>query len=380
MDPTRTTRSGEDDRRAAVRKSAERTARRVRKAVQDPAWAIERIRRRANATRAAGGAGPAPRPGSRPVAVLSHAEALRENGFTIYRGLFSPDECGALAAEFKAAAGITEGVHFTRTDATNKVPATRKVLFDPRILGAVREALGDQIRFVQPSDLHYLHDTVGWHRDSVHRAQDNSLAADWAELDGPYGVVKAILYMEADSAGMGMLAGSHLSPRAIDDQYVKAVERRGEQIVVERSDEPNRRLSPAEMRKPLVSVAGVGDVLVFDQRMYHCGRRVVDGVVARHTEAPKFCLSMVFGLDNLHSERFYSYFRYARRELGYRDFDPEYREQLEAHGLIFRHGLANYYERHPEELRLATLKKPETMDELVEQFAAAGRSKGLLPA
>ncbi|MFL5517436.1 MAG: phytanoyl-CoA dioxygenase family protein [Gemmatimonadales bacterium] len=310
--------------------------------------------------------------------MLSHAEALRENGFTIYRGLFSPAECTALASEFKAAAGITEGVHFTRTDATNKVPVTRKVLFDPRVLGAVREALGDEIRFVQPSDLHYLHDTVGWHRDSVHRAQDNSLAADWAEMDGPFGVVKAILYMEADSAGMGIMAGSHLSPQAIDETYVKAVERRGGQIVVDRQDEPNRRLSPDEKRKPLVWVAGVGDVLVFDQRMYHCGRRVVDGVVSRHNEAPKFCLSMVFGRDNLHSERFYSYFRYARRELGYRDFDPEYREQLEAHDLIFRNGLANYYERHPEELRLATLRKPETMDGLVEEFAAAGRSKGLI--
>ena len=374
MTATRSTRSGDDDLGVAIRKAAERTARRVRKAAKDPGWAVERIRNRAAGRTAA------PIQAARPNAGLSHAAALRENGFTIYRGLFSPGECTALASEFKAAAGITEGVHFTRTDATNKVPATRKVLFDPRILGAVREAIGDQIRFVQPSDLHYLHDTVGWHRDSVHRAQDNALAADWTDVDGPFGVVKAILYMEADSAGMGIMAGSHLSPRAVDAHYVKAVERSGGHIVVDRPDEPNRRLTAVEKRKPLVWVAGVGDVLVFDQRMYHCGRRVVDGVVARHNEAPKFCLSMVFGLDNRHSERFYSYFRYARRELGYRDFDPDYREQLEAHDLIFRNGLDNYYERHPDELRLATLRKPETMDQLVEQFAAAGRRNGQRPA
>ena len=373
--------TGNEEIGVALR-AAKRTVRRVRRAVQDPQWAAARVRRRLSAVRAAGppvaGARPAPVLG--PATVLSHSQALRENGFTIYRGLFSAPECAALAAEFKSAAGITEGVHFTRTDATNKVPATRKVLFDPRILGAVREALGDEIRFVQPSDLHYLHDTVGWHRDSVHREFDNREAADWTDADGPFGVVKAILYMEADSAGMGIMAGSHLSSRAIDIDHVKAVERRGEQIVVDRLDEPNRRLSDEEKRRPLVWVAGVGDVLVFDQRMYHCGRRVVDGVVSRHNEAPKFCLSMVFGLDNLHSERFHSYFRYARRELGYRDFDPEYRRQLEAHELIFRNGLGNFYERHPEQLRLATLRKPETMDQLVEEFAAAGRRKGLLPA
>ena len=70
----------------------------------------------------------------------------------------------------KTEAGIDEGVHFTRVDATNKFATTRRVLFDPRVLGAVRAAIGTQARFLQVSDLHYLHDTGTWHRDSVHRA------------------------------------------------------------------------------------------------------------------------------------------------------------------------------------------------------------------
>ncbi len=62
------------------------------------------------------------------------------------------------------------------------------------------------------------------------------------------------------------------------------------------------------------------DLFVFDERMYHAGRRVADGKVTGYRQAAKFTLSLVFGRDNHHSERLYSYFRYARREVHYKDF------------------------------------------------------------
>ncbi len=303
-------------------------------------------------------------------AVLDPAQALDENGFVIYRSLIPRQECEDLAATLKRDAGIKDGVEYTRVDATNKVPATRTVLFDERILNAVRAAIGAQARFLQVSDLHYLHDTVGWHRDSVHRAHDNCAAADWS--DGQFGVVKAILYLESDNAAMGIMCGSHRSPIEMDRDLVKSIEKRAGQIVIDVSDEPNRRFTASEKRVPFAWKAQVGDVLVFDERMYHAGRRVEYGRVNTRLEAAKLTLSLVFGPDNMHSERLYSYFRYARRELHYRDMPADYQAALVDRGLLLRTGLGNYYLQHPEELRLAHLRNPVLMDGLVAEFARAG--------
>ena len=208
---------------------------------------------------------------------LSPSDALRENGFTVFRGLFPAPECAELAQLLKHEAGIRDGVKFTKVDSTNSYPTTREILLEGRILGAVRAALGPDAKFLQVSDLHYLHDTAGWHRDSVHRAPDASDAPDWRDVDHPFGVVKAILYLESDNAAMGIMAGSHASPIAMDGPRVKAIEAAGGQIVIDAAEQPNQRFTTAEKKLPLAWRAEVGDVLVFDERMYHAGRRVDAG-------------------------------------------------------------------------------------------------------
>lgn len=349
-----------------ARAVADRNVSRARRLARDRGTALATVRRRLTGAPTA-----TPHPGPR----LAHADALRENGFTVYRQAFSRDECARLAAAFKADAGITEGVKYTKLDATNTITSTRQVLFDPRVLAAVRDAVGPDVRFLQVSDLHYRHDTFGWHRDSVHRAQDSSEAPDWADQSVPFGVVKAILYLEAGNAAMGIMAGSHASPLEMDHAHVDAVEQRHGQIVVGPHDEPNRRFDVEQRRVPLAWKAEVGDVLVFDERMYHAGRRVEGGVVSRNQQAPKFTLSLVFGLDNAHSERMYSYFRYARRELHYRDLPADFRQQLAGHGLALSNGWTNFYERQPGDLRHVYLRDPEQLGPLMAEFAAAGAAR-----
>lgn len=304
---------------------------------------------------------------------LSHSEALDENGFTVFRGLFSAPECAALAARMKAEAGIEEGVRFTRTDAINHYVSCREVLFDARTLDAVRQSIGTDGRFLQVADLHYRHDAANWHRDSVHRSSDASAAPDWSPGLGRFGVVKAILYLESDNAAMGVMPGSHLSPIEMDRAHVKDVEDAGGHLVLGPSADPNRRLSAADRRRPLVWQAGVGDVLVFDERLYHCGRRVDGATVSARKEAAKFTVSLVFGADNAHSERMYSYFRYARRELRYTDLPDDLRRRLADRDLVLTAGWGNYYEQHPEDIRLAELRHPEQVEDLVREFTAAGQ-------
>jgi ectoine hydroxylase-related dioxygenase (phytanoyl-CoA dioxygenase family) len=328
-----------------------------------------------NLRRLADGTGaPAPSPAAPPAPApkvteprLSPVTALRENGFTVFRGLFPVDECANLALALKRESGIRDGVKYTKVDTSNFFPTARDLLLEGRITDAVRSALATDPRYLQVGDLHYLHDTAGWHRDSVHRAHDSSAAPDWN--DGKYGVVKAILYMEADNAAMGIMAGSHLSPIEMDHDFVKSVEQRNGQIVIDADTDPNLRLTEQQKRLPLAWKAQVGDVLVFDERMYHAGRRVENGVVTGERQAPKFTLSMVFGADNHHSERLYSYFRYARKELHYRDLPDSLTAELANRDLVLSRGWSNYYRDNPEDLRHAYLRDEAQMEPLIKEFS-----------
>jgi hypothetical protein len=299
---------------------------------------------------------------------LAPVTALHENGFTVFRGLFPTAECAELALALKREAGIRAGVKYTKVDTSNFFPTARDVLLEGRIVDAVRSALGTDPRYLQVGDLHYLHDTAGWHRDSVHRAQDSSAAPDWN--DGQYGVVKAILYLEAENAAMGIMAGSHLSPIEMDHEFVKSVEQAGGQVVIDADTDPNLRLTEQQKRLPLAWRAQVGDVLVFDERMYHAGRRVEQGRVTGERQAPKFTLSMVFGADNHHSERLYSYFRFARKELHYRDLPATLTGELANRGLVLSRGWTNFYREHPEELRHAYLRDEKQLEPLIHEFSA----------
>ena len=322
---------------------------------------VKQIVARAQAARA-------PKPAAVHGPALEPGQALSENGFTVFQGLFTPDECRAYAAALKSEAGIQDGTKFTKVDATNCFPTAREVLFEGRIVDAVRTALGAQPRFLQIGDLHYLHDTAGWHRDSVHRALDSSQAPDWREGSARFGVVKAILYLESANAAMGIMAGSHASPLAMDIDRVRGVEGAGRQLVVDLGENPNVALSAEQKRSPLAWHAQAGDVLVFDERMYHAGRRVDNGKVTTNREAAKFTLSLVFGIDNEHSERMYSYFRFVRRDLPYRDLPADFVAELESRELVLDRGWTDFYRDHPDDLRHAHLPDPARLEPLLAEY------------
>jgi hypothetical protein len=315
---------------------------------------------------------PTPRPADPPV--LTAPEALRENGFFVLRGLVPEAECEEMATSLKDELGVTSTEERTSTDAVNRFATARQLLLDERFLGAVGAALGSGFRFLQVSDLQYNHDHVNWHRDSPYRHESDGYRRDWDESAGPYGVAKLIVYLESDNAGMGILGRSHLSRDDMDAKSVAALERAGEYTVLGLNDVANRRLTDADVSRPLAWRAAAGDALLFDERLYHCGRRVERHRVIRDREGTKLTLSYVFGLDNAHSARMYSYFRYARRETGYADLPPGLSAELERRGLVLSGGWRNYFETAPEELRGAYLRDPSKMDELIQRFAgnAAG--------
>jgi hypothetical protein len=304
-----------------------------------------------------------------PTVRLSSRDALRENGFYAVRGLLTAPECAELAAELKAELGASTSDERTGTDAVNKFATARRILLDDRVLAAVGTALGDGFRFLQVADLQYNHDHVQWHRDSPYRDAAGMYRRDWDESVDPYHVVKLIVYLESDNAGMGILPGSHRTQQDMDAAHVAELERAGQYTVLGLADEPNRRLSAEERARPAAWRAGVGDALIFDERLYHCGRRVEHDRVIRDRDGTKLTLSFVFGLDNAHSARMYSYFRYARAETRYRDLPADLVAELDQRGLVLSSGWANYFESAPEELRGAYLRDASRMDDLIRQYA-----------
>jgi hypothetical protein len=151
---------------------------------------------------------------------------------------------------------------------------------------------------------------------------------------------------------------------------VQRIESAGGQQVIDAGDDPNQKLTDTDKARPLAWRAMVGDVLVFDERMYHAGRRVDGGRVSPNRAAPKFTLSMVFGRDNHHSERMYSYFRYARKELHYRDLPEPLLAELAERDLVLSRGWRNFYLEQPEELRHVHLPDPAKLEPLIAEFAA----------
>ncbi len=118
---------------------------------------------------------------------------------------------------------------------------------DRRILNAVRGAVGAKARFLQVSDLHCLHDTSGWHRDSEHRRTTTPRPRTGATV-GSGGEGDPV--SGEQQRRHGIIRGSHLSPLEMDRDLVKSLEKWSGHVVIDVSDEPNRRFTRIEKRVP----------------------------------------------------------------------------------------------------------------------------------
>jgi hypothetical protein len=280
--------------------------------------------------------------------LLSPDQALRENGFYAVRGLLPQSVRTDLAAKLHAVAkNAADGQEWMSVDCVNRVDVVADMLFDGRIHKAVRAAIGPDIRFLQVSDVQFNHDHLNWHRDSSYRAPCAAGAFDWDESRDPYRVIKILIYLESENAGLAMLPGTHQAPPTMDAERVAKHEAAGEYTVVGPKDEANRHFSAEERSRPLMFCANPGDALIFDERLYHCGRRLVDGRVVRNVEGRKLTLSYVFGADNVHSRRIYSYFRFIRNDLSYRALPQKLARRIEQAGLALSSGWGNHFEGAP---------------------------------
>jgi len=274
-----------------------------------------------------------------------HQHLFWHNGFHIFRNAIPADEARDLARFVKAGYGVEEMDLFTRADIVNQVPELTKYIHDPRIVERVKMCVGDDVCFVQQSDFHANYVAHGWHRDSANR--EFGIGRDWDESEAPYQVVKAMFYLEGQDIALAILPRSHRMNVPPTDNWPDF----NSYQVLPRANVLEVPLYEDGNVHPILVEGGPGDLLVFDIRLLH-GGRVLDPVYAQLHEQlahPKSQVAIVYGTDNIHSRRFYSYTRFVREDMGYKNVGEHDLALLKEHSLLLPHMNENLFDTAPQE-------------------------------
>ncbi|WP_273184609.1 methyltransferase domain-containing protein [Hyphomonas adhaerens] len=265
------------------------------------------------------------------------------NGFALIRGVLPEAEAVDASKKFKEdfVLGDIPPEGHTTFDIASVCPEGEDYAFDPRILSAVRNCLGPDIRFLQWATYQLNHMSFPWHRDGPYR--QFGVGHDWNEGDEKYSVAKIIVYLECRDFAMAVYPGTHKQ----DIDRTKIRPDRDNFLML---DPDQQNGSTVLENRPYLASVRPGDALVFDQRLYHCGR-LIDSKTGQFTKSipgDKSYLSYTYGADNEHSSRFFAYFN-REREFNIRPMHKRLVERLRNENLYLSSGQDNYFDQHPEE-------------------------------
>jgi hypothetical protein len=267
-------------------------------------------------------------------------QELNDQGYTIVRGLLTPDEVDYYVSRMEALSGITRsgmtrggdewkgsgrgsgGSSWTLPDGMVKSRDFWPVAVNERLVGIVRNIIDPDVRFLQHNDIHVGFSAISWHRDSVNR--EYGVGPDWDESQEPYKIVRVGIYLQTfaeSNSRLGFIPGSQTPPKGPVSRGRKFSERR------------LKWLGAANYLSPKIQMAisnadwiptEPGDAVIFDPRTIHSGSYIT---------GPKYSVFVAYGVENKHFFNHYNYYRNVRSELGYGDFDPDFAQLLRDHGL-----------------------------------------------
>ena len=85
-------------------------------------------------------------------------QEFEERGYSVIRGLLSPDEAACYRAEVQRLSGVRDEDFgrkvFTCPDGITQNPPFWPLIYHERLLGAIRTLIGPTVRYTQHSDLH----------------------------------------------------------------------------------------------------------------------------------------------------------------------------------------------------------------------------------
>jgi ectoine hydroxylase-related dioxygenase (phytanoyl-CoA dioxygenase family) len=272
--------------------------------------------------------------GSRNMDYQKMKQELDRQGYTVVRGLLTPEEVDYYIGRMEALSGITRagmqggeewkgsgrgsgGSSWTLPDGVAKSRDFWPIIFNERLLEIVRNIVDPDVRFLQHNDIHVGFSAISWHRDSVNR--EYGVGPDWDETDTPYKLVRCGIYLQTfaeSNSRLGFIPGSHKPPVGSVSRSTKFNERK------------LKWLGAANYLSPKIQMAASsadwiptepGDCVIFDPRTIHSGSYIT---------GPKYSVFVAYGVENKHFFNHYNYYRNIRSELGYADLDEEFVQML----------------------------------------------------
>jgi len=250
-----------------------------------------------------------------------------EDGFVVVPGLLSADAVEEYVQRLELLSGrrrrspTKSGAGWTEPDGVTKHHDFWRLILHQRLLSVVRSLLGNNVCFLQHTDLHVGFSSFNWHRDSANRSL--GVGPDWDEADAPYRIVRVGVYLQAAGAAfrLGLIPGSHHKSdrRAIQSRSLAEGKTSWLGHV--------RRLITGRVPEAPGATwvsAAAGDAVIFDPRVLHTGTPV---------DGEKYSMFLAYGTPNRHFENHARYYRYQRTDLRYADLPKALADELTAAGL-----------------------------------------------
>ena len=241
---------------------------------------------------------------------LDDPETLISQGACVVRGVLASAEIDAYKARLAQVSGIAESDYQHRwslADGVSKRAEFWPLIFQEKLLKAVRSIVDADARFVQCTDLHVHRASLSWHRDSAHRKF--GVGPDWS---ADYRVIRVAFYLHSHS--FGIIPRSH-----IHQSELGRIEMRLWQVLTRFNGDPipqfgirtSESIGPT---RPVWITTNPGDCILFDARLLHAAPPVT---------RPKFAVFLCYGPNNIHSRNHQRYYRTERRELNYEPLASE---------------------------------------------------------
>ncbi|HCP00178.1 MAG TPA: hypothetical protein DIT35_01675 [Rhodospirillaceae bacterium] len=234
---------------------------------------------------------------------------FERTGFHLLRPLFSSEESAAWRDRINAIFGLPAGdaaipaiagATHTLADGITTNREFWPIIFNERLLSAVRGLIGDNIRYTQHSDLHINLPGGRWHRDNACR--EFGVGQDWDERTEPYRVVRIAIYLSdyTDSgSSLAVLPGTHRRESRLG-RYEYMLWNKARTFMRKRGH--NDKVPHWFITNPRrVIRTQPGDCVIFDQRLTHAG-----GTLG--AQSPKYAMYLSYGIDNSHSRNHRSFF------------------------------------------------------------------------
>jgi hypothetical protein len=263
----------------------------------------------------------------------SLAEQYETKGYTVLRGLLSPEESQHYREVLQRLSGRTDADWQRKwglNDGLNKCPEFQPLAFNERLLATVRDMLGTPIRFVQHSDLLVHRPTPRFHRDNENRRFGTGY--EWTDKSTPFKAVRCAVYLQSyaeSGAELGLVPGSHkfeadlpfvaryfhIGVNKILYSVVPELKSRPLPVMVQTDPNGSRLTYTA----PEWIRTEPGDCVIFDPRVYHS---------ANYLRGPKYAIFFSYGADDIHCRRYTSYYLHRRPELEYRPLADDFAKAL----------------------------------------------------